>query len=249
MNLLLIGRGAFAFCFALLLGPISASAQNAAPARPQPPPGDYVASMPDFSRWLITFSYPEDRTKSPNPSLPGYMAGRPRARTTTITKEIIHEETVNINGDKTDAWRIRAIQYQKPPGSTVWYQAPARAMTATGFSDLEWITGDDYIGTVRYAGRTCLVFAGNAPADLDVSKLSDPTAEFNSLNQIAFIEADSRLPVETRAFGVIRYFKFMEGPTEKLTFPADLAEHIRQNDAIEARLSGHAPPAPPPANQ
>jgi hypothetical protein len=66
--------------------------------------------------------------------------------------------------------------------------------------------------------------------------------QLDTFHNVAFIDAESRLPVETRAFGAYSSFRFTDAPTDKLTLPADLVTQLKHDQEILSRLSGHISP-------
>jgi len=239
----------------IILCAASAHAQTGSSPKPELPPGPPLAPAPSFSQWIVTFSYPEERAKSENPS--GFGPGpvnvgtRTKKITTTKTEEIVHEEFVDGLGGKFDQWHVGPILYIKSSGSNTWGQIEASRATdrgidtdevlpANGFRGLGWIARDNYAGTVKYSGRNCLLFVLGAPPHLDLSN-PDSLKKLESLNAVAFVDAESRLPVEAGASGVIRYFQFADAPSDKLTLPPDLAQQIQQGEEGRARLEQRLP--------
>ena len=100
--------------------------------------------------------------------------------------------------------------------------ADSPMVASNRFQDIDWIEAESYLGTIKYAGHSCLVFAPNAPVGLKVS--SDAFAPFAlTAPQLAFIDAETRYPVEIRANGVFRVYKFSSSP-DSLALPDDLAK-------------------------
>jgi len=232
------------------------STAEASAQKQAPPPGPLLESAPAFSQWVITFSYPEDRQKSSNSApLPAYASTRLRTITTTKTKNIVHEEFVDASGRKFDVWHVANKQYRKLFGSKVWLENSAgevnngsatdyMAFPPTGFRDLDWLSDQNYAGTVKYVGRDCLVFVMNAPPGLDLSSANTPPDKFESFGMIAFIDLGSRLPVEIQTNGVMRTYQFTDPPPDAvLKLPPDLSEQIKKGEEERARLN-QRPPRP-----
>jgi hypothetical protein len=205
----------------------------------KPPAGSMIASAPELSQWVITFSYPGDTPKGVTPPPPLPADNRLRAITTTKTKEIVHEQAVNGMGRTIDTWVIGQDQFFKASDDTFWGRAlPGHSVwPANGFRDLDWVSRDNYVGTMKYAGHSCLVFIQGAPVGMNIAKPGAPVPSFDSFNVVAFIDAESRLPVESRDVGVVRSFQFGPEPTDKLVPPPDLAQELKHAALLNATFS------------
>ncbi len=208
-------------------------------AKPLPPEGPLLVSAPDPSAWTITLSYPQDRVKG---GVKGFTETRTRTITTTKTGKIIHEESVGAQGTKYDSWHVGRNVYDKWTGAPSWSQEPANTATRAEFKDLDWVSKNDYVGKLDYAGHRCLVFVEGAPADLNVESSTFEMDQLDNFHNVSFIDAKSRLPVETRTFGTYSSYSFTDGPAEKLTLPADLVTQLKKDQEILSRLSGHFAP-------
>jgi len=218
-----------------------ATRADAQPAtRPEPPAGPLLAPAPDFSQWVVTFSYPGERDQSTpsSASAPSITETRTRTITTTKTKDIVHEETIGVRGEKRDDWHIGLNQYAKLPSSNTWFLGqPDVKFPASGFRDLDWITTEGYIGTVKLGGRPCLVFAPDAPPSLGLSGATPQAKDLEALPRVAYIDAESRLPVQVQENGTIRFFRFNSPPTDMLTPPPDLEQELKKAKEIQDRFS------------
>jgi len=230
-----------------------AHAQSADDA--QPPSGPLLASAPDYSQWVVTFTYPEDKNPTSGADAsgpaPAYLTTRTRTITTTKTHEVIHEEFVDGRGEKFDEWHVGNIAYTKGSGSNLWGEldpsdlangsAHFQPLPASGFRNLDWITKDSYAGTMKYSGRDCLVFTLVSPHKTNLFKLTTPESQLESLATYALIDAETRLPVIVKAEGMTRLYQFKNAPTEKLTLPPDLAEQLRKGEEGRKRLNQPMP--------
>ena len=244
------------FC-AIILCAGEAHAQTSSECSPksQVPCGPLLACASNFSQWVITFSYPEDRQKdstapASNPAA-DLLKTRVKTITTTKTDDIVHEEMVDAQGGKFDHWYVGDIQYTKTANSDTWLQnVPIKydgrnssysPLPASGFRGLEWITSENYAATLKYGGRSCLVFVQHAPANLNLSNPATQIQQLQSLSTVAFIDAESHLPIQVQVDGVIRFYQFVDPPSAKQVLPPDLADQITKGNEGRARLSARAP--------
>jgi hypothetical protein len=226
------------------------------PAKPEAPSGPLIGSVPDFSQWEISFSYPKARKKKSAAVVAGQKTPTPvnlSKSITTKTKDIIHEEMIDISGNQTQKWYIGRLQYTKLPGQSNWFESdgsggsggktidPAYSpLPATGFRDLDWISADTYVGTVKYNKCDCLIFVPGGTATLDKAD-SKKDARLQSEKTIAYIDVETRLPVLVRFNGETRNVTFNAQPTTMLTLPVELTEQVKQGEEGRARLSQPAP--------
>ena len=140
-----------------LLLPSHASPQENPQPRPGVPSGPLLQTAPDFSQWEITLSYPKPPKNRPaEPSSEKPVAPVPVRLSkivTTKTREIIHEEETDSNGQRSEKWHVGSLQYAQPPGKSVWYESDAgklpdgsasdpsySPLPASGFRELDWIS-------------------------------------------------------------------------------------------------------------
>src|SRR5437879_5582109 len=76
--------------------------------------GPLLQNAPEFSRWTVDFSYPEDRDKTQHKATGS--SNRPRKMTVTKTKQIVAEEIVDIGGRGTVRFYSGRTQYTKKAG-------------------------------------------------------------------------------------------------------------------------------------
>lgn len=210
---------------------------------------------PAFSQWTITFSYPEDQ-KENSPDTPAKTAKpipenlsiRPRTIITTKTGEIIHEETLTVGGKKTENWQVHGDYYIKFPAKSFWsaYEKPdstqiasgtgiVMGLPSSGFRGLDWISRETYAGKFKTSLGNCLVFV---PGGRNTVPAGTPgkLKELESLPTIAYIDAETRLPILVRAAGETRMFKFTQPPPTSIqTLPDELADEIKKGDEIRAK--------------
>jgi hypothetical protein len=222
---------------------------------PQAPAGPLLRSAPDFSEWTVTCHYTDEQSpkagEAPTP-IPASMGGLlKRTRTETITKtgDIMRVVTVDIAGNSSEKWYDKGAQYTKPPGSTEWFSAsnnePAdtknayftQPLPASGFRDMEWINDQSYAGVIQLGEYQCLVFT---PGGLHADDTKDAAKQRTALaakSKVAYIDANSRLPIALRLPGEVRQFQFSDPPPSvALALPADLAAELQKSEAAVAKL-------------
>jgi hypothetical protein len=219
------------------------------PGPSQPPSGRLLESAPDYSQWVITFSYATP-TADGAPAPPPSPADKYKLKsiTTTKTGSIIHEELENGIGKTGDFWFVSGIEYFHSPGATTWQEVRPGStggmnydsMPASGFRGLDWINGSNYIGMLSRAKHQYLVFTqGSTPGGPKT-----PTAEdYQNLTTYALIDNATRFPVEVKALGTVSTYHFADPPTEKQQLPPDLVAVIKGGEELRARLS-QQPPRP-----
>lgn len=234
-------RTSFVALSFLLLGSLGARAQDEKPV-PSPP---FVASVADPAQWVVTLSYPEDRDKTAPPPDSKIAAGQIRTILNEKAGNTIHRATTTENGNTTEEWQVGTNHYQKGWDSTTWGEnlkdfAPLAAV----FPDLDWLSADNYVGTMNYGGHNCFVFAPGAPPKLDLSS-PDGATQLDTLAQVAFIDAQSRLPVEVRVGTTYQDYKFGDSPSDQLTLPDDLLAMLKKEASIKAMMNRPIPSAVP----
>ena len=221
------------------------------------PSGPLLSNAPDFSQWTVTFTYPEEKETgselTPAKPKPAYFKTQIHAVTTTKTRNIVHEEFVDEQGQKSDLWHVGGTQYQKAPGSTIWQQHGANELTdrnelkiyspvpPSGFRDLDWITRENYVTTIKNGEHAYLVFVPNPPPGLDLSNPDDRSEKIASLASVAYINATTRLPFQVTFHHVTRTYQFGTPPTDVQSLPDDLAQAIKKARESAALLQQPAP--------
>lgn len=216
--------------------------------------GPLLKCPPDMAQWTVAFEYPEDKKKPdgspPPPPLP-YFRLRPAKVDTTRTRHMTREDLTDFNGCHRENWYVERTQYSKRHGESAWSQHEASSshgaapdpeftpLPACVFRDVGWLTSENFMGLVDYAGRPCLVFLpgganGNAAVDLD--DLARKPEKLEALGAWAFVDEATRLPVAIRWQNTTRTFTFGTPPTAMLTLPQDLQDAIRKGEQGRARL-------------
>lgn len=209
--------------------------------RLEPPTGPLLASAANPSQWVITFTYPQDRAKSGSPA--GFVETRTRTITTIKSGKIMDIETVDALGHKRSDWRVGRDLYAKWTGAPGWSQVPDKQVgPVIDFRGLEWIAKESYVGKLPFQGQTCFVFVKNPPPGFSVTDSGDSMDALNHFQQVAFVSAQTRLPIEVRSFGDYEAFRFSDPAPEHLALPPDLVQQLKHDQAILDRLSGQSAP-------
>jgi len=209
------------------------------------PNGPLLNSAPAFSQWVVTYAYPQDQIppqpgkSSPiNPSLP-------RKITTTITKQIAHEDIFTVGGTHLDRWQVGRITYTKFPNIGFWAMfkpddqkndlsshQDQQPLPENGFRGLDWLDVKTYAGTMDVSKVPCLVFL---PAGSGSPEIKD-FASVQSLPTFACIDEKTRLPALVKEDGVVRIYTFLPPPASVQTLPPDLAADIAKAKEIQAKF-------------
>ena len=227
------------------------------------PSGLLLAPAPEFSQWVITFAYLAPSagisaadTPSPTPP-PSFHPDPtlPKITTTTKTHDILHEEVIDGRGTKYELWYEGQTLYCRNPSSGIWDEhdpikdGPGTKnplyvpMPANGFRDLEWISLENYAGTIKYRVSDCLVFTMVTPHSPHLFNRKSPINLVESLDSYALIDNATRLPIKVKVGGILRSYEFKDAPSEKLTLPADLTEQLRKSDEAVKTIT-HPMPRP-----
>jgi len=215
------------------------------------PKGPLLEQAPDSARWTVNIEYPEDSAKKSadgKPALAPQTASLPRKLSVEKTGTTMRITTTDLAGRVTDKWYLGDTQYTLFPGQKLWLESKGSPATndpnfeqqpATGFSDFEWVSHSNYVGTISFGGRSCLAFVpGGAAAigptenGLDAKRIQEALAV---QPLVALVDAESRLPYVLRNRGVVHTFTFASPPSAKLSIPAELVEMIKKGIEAQAR--------------
>ncbi len=226
--------------FILFLGASGAEAQDQNQKLPSQP---FVASVPDTARWNVTVSYPQDRGEPvsvPEDALKNEFKTMSFER----TGDLYHSETVYASGRKNEYWQSGISDYYWGWDSKIWSitteKGEARPII---FDNVEWLGTDNYLGIMTYSGHRCLVFGTGGPQGFKLS--GDDASQIDQLNEVALIDAQTRLPVEIRLGSTYYQYRFVDPPSDKLVLPADLAQQIEKQEKEMAAFNHIAPPDQP----
>ena len=228
----------------------ASSAQG--PVKPELPAGPLLRSAPDFARWEVSFTYAEEKKKDGGSTTKSRAPGantRLLKTVTTKTGRVIHEEQTNAQDQVTDTWFNGPVQYVKSAAGPTWFQSDNltvggaladggyHPMPANGFRTLDWINEGNYAGTVPYGKSTCLIFVPGGYRQLDLRGDAEQRQKrMEAVNEIAYIDADTRLPIAVRSGAELQTYHFEQPPTAMQSLPADLADQIKKGAEARARL-------------
>lgn len=233
--------------------PPSNSTLSKEQVKPELPSGPLLGKAPDFSDWLVTFAYASEAARKTRPESasqprPAYLDKRPSRVSTTRTGKITHEVTRDLRDAQTEIWFEGNVQFYQSPGSNQWFESGQstsaggssdvdyRPLPPSGFRDLDWITADNFAGSIPYGNGSCLIFVPGGYRKLDLSDATKRTKLLETQTKIAYIDADTRMPVAVRDGDLTRVYKFNPPPTAMQTFPADLSDAINKGKEGRRRL-------------
>ena len=223
-------------------------------ARADPPSGPLLRPPGDFSRWQVVSIYSgktpkKDRASRHAKTTPTLAPGdRLQKLVTTRTGRIVHEERTDFAQRTTDIWYDGGTQYTRPAGAQGWLRTESnsgdpsyRPLPEIGYRDVSLVKTDNYVATVPYDDRLCLVFVPDPAPKIDWTKPAAALKQLRSLDTVALVDAGTRLPVEIRANGETRTFQFDPPPARPQTLPADLLTQTKRGDDARTRLNQPAP--------
>ena len=222
-----------------------------APAKPEPPQGQLLVNAPDFSRWVVDYTYPEDRDRNAAASMAPAVKARPRRTILIKTREILSSEIIDVGGRTTRRWYSGSTQYSKRDGEALWGRSgpsgPGSAtdffyvpMPANGFPDFDLVSAENYAGVAQYGGVAALVFLHGGSNKINLADVKE-IAQLASQPVVAYIDAKSRLPLGLKIGGEQRKYTFLTPPSAMQVLPPDLAAEIKKGEDGRARLNQPAP--------
>lgn len=227
--------GMFGVVLLFLLADAQTTAEETPVKEPLPAGPLIVTKMPDFARWSIDFTYPSAKTgqpaESPNQkSQPTAPAGQNRPIHIVVTKtgDITHEEKTFENGSTGQMWSNRDTAAERVPNSPVMVAGFSSGPGENAFLDFDWISKENYVGTVTHNQVKCLVFKQNQ-YDFEGGFLGMATA---------YVDFKTRYPVEYNRNSASRIYTIMAPPTEQLVIPS---EFLAAGKAVKDKLQKATP--------
>ncbi len=235
----LIAWGQLVNCFAV---------EGEAAAIPEVPDGPLINPVPNFSKWVISITYPQESRQPSNANpVPPPAPDQPRTITTTKTGDIIHEVMTSVGGDRLDKWQVGQLCYIKLPGDSYWGEYDRRdvqdnattdpsrlPVPDSGFRNVDWIESETFSGTIEDAGTSYLLF-------LPKPVLGETDADISSLqasSTFALINAETRHPYYIKDNGLISTYSFEAPPNDMQELPGDLLNEIREGKERRAKVLG-----------
>lgn len=200
----------------------------------------------NFSEWEISFTYAQDGPEAtPTQRKDSLYLRGPRKSVVTKTQNVFREAILRVNGEKIERWQIDRTVYIFAPQAGFWAiynsefhrnnrdgDSEKRPLPESGFPGLDWISAETYAGSLSENGKELLIFT---PTDSGPIDLSDVKALKNLLT-IAFVDADTRLPVLVKENGVQKVFIFRSIPSQFWLFLLTL-RLISKAAEIEAKAN------------
>lgn len=223
----------------LMLGSLDAPAQTPADR----PEGVLLKKPADFAKWEVTYSYAKSDVPGGRPPTPA----EPKTLLTTKTGNIVHEQATDLQGRITDTWHTGPTQYRKPAGETVWYQPVAPSDGQGGSSDYapippngyrqwDWVGEGSYALTLPFENVPCLVFVPGGRKTVGEDDEKKAAAKISAMPVVAYVNAETRLPVALRMGNVISRLTFQPPPSSLQSLPPDLLEQLRKAEQSRKNL-------------
>lgn len=216
---------------ALAGGMAGGHSQEAAVELPKAP---YVAAQaPPNSRWAIEFKYSAN-SADPRPTAKKLQAKRIMRSDIVKTGEIKRQNDAYEENVSQEIWTRGNLLVLKDPDYA--YEIVRRAVVGEGdFPEFQWVKDAQFLKRERVDGRDCLIFQQELfplqfadPALFAAeSALPEPTIDLgNKVSVLAYVDAESRLPVKLVIGGDTRTYAFQPPPATPLLLPAAYAGAI-----------------------
>lgn len=212
-------------------------AQTNAPLEKPPLPSGRLLNKPaDFSCWQMDYVYDSDQKKPavsnalPSGVRPGVISNAPpRQVVLTLTKPLWHAAVLTLDKQRIDEWSDGVVPYFRADGIPGAMQVPVNTgggailpnYGAIGFPDMGWVSAASYAGVQAIKGHMCLVFEKD--------------------DMTAWINLETRDPVQWRRGGETRTFTQLAKPAGMLELPPDVAN---LSEANKRRLKILMTPSP-----
>jgi hypothetical protein len=233
--------GLFSVVLLFRLADAQTTAEETPVKEPLPPGPLIVTKMPDFAQWSIDFTYPpaakagqssqSPDQKNQSTAPPGQY--RPIRIVLTKTGDVTHEESVFENNLKGEMWCNRDTGAARLPNSSALVAEFSNGSVGNAFPDFDWISKENYVGTLTHDQVKCLVFK-QKQYDFEGGFLGMATA---------YIDIKTRYPVEYNRNAASRIYTIMDPPTEQLVIPD---EFLTAGKAMKDRLEKATPHLAPP---
>ncbi len=204
---------------------------------PQLPTGRLLKAAPQNSCWEIKYDYGKDvRPKGSPPEIQPLQAGSPSEKSVSrdhrplsvkVTKApgVLYEETQALSGETWRRWhfgkshleilelgrngRVQAVSSLDSKNELV------STYEKEDFPDFRWISASTFSGIQKVGSVDCLLFSGEvalAPRRLPIMEpdevLPPETSSLTKVKTLAWIDAETRLPVRWQRESEIRTFQF-----------------------------------------
>jgi hypothetical protein len=240
----------------MILGAASIALAQTAPQPNAPLTGEVLAHAPEFSKWTISYG-------KATPGLGGddiSPQGGGKVVVVTKTKTILCERSTQT-GDKVDKWHIEGVQYTVIPKTKQCITADLAAFqrgvasadyytdySLTDFPGMEWVSAKNYVHSLQYMGRDCLVFqdilslyTAEELREIQKDRNGKKRASFNPADYqipvLAYVDSQTRLPVMLQRGSELRVYRFEAPPGAMLKPPAEVLQNIKKRIEKDKELS------------
>ncbi len=214
----------------VLASSLSLRAQEPSQEPPIPlPPGPLLRTAPEFAQWVVTIT-----SSASEKTVPAEKPKPFQRRLVTIKAGSTRHDVASdfVGKILSDIWIIDQFQILiDPTTKTLRISTGAvvdAALPVRDFPELGWVSGKNYIGMQKVAGKDCLVFRDKVGLTEHGPKSNGaqqpPSGEM--LSMMAYVDGETRLPVLIQKDIEIYSFQFGTPPSAALTPPLDLQQAI-----------------------
>ncbi|XHR27152.1 MAG: hypothetical protein ACFUZC_14495 [Chthoniobacteraceae bacterium] len=239
----------------LILGTASVVLAQTAPQPNVQFTGEALARAPEFSKWVVSYG-------KATPGLGGGdLLPQGGGKVVVIKTQSIIRERSTEAGDKVDKWHIGEVQYTVIPTTKQCVTADLAAFqrgvasadyytdySQTDFPGMEWVSEKNYVRSLKYMGRDCLVFQDTLSLytaeelkELQKDRNGKKRASFNPADYqipvLAYVDSQTRLPVLLQRGSELRVYRFAAPPAAMLKPPAEVLQNIKKKTEQDKELS------------
>jgi len=212
------------------------------------PKEPFLNPAPQYSEWLESYSYPQDRPGKEDVSAQAPIPPLSIRKTlTTKTGNILHEEVINVAGKKIDKWQVDKTLYLKRIGHTSWvilstiysstFFDPELPIPSSGFQYFDWLKSENFAGIANSGGKNWYVFVDYKVVNPEIINSEKLQSLFESNQKVACIDIQTKLPVRYQFNGVIVTYTYNTPPNSMQSLPPELAKLIKESENQRAKLS------------
>jgi hypothetical protein len=204
---------------------LRAQERAATPELPPLPPGPLIQKRaPEMCQWLVSIVGVNPATSSRTGASPEALKGFWASQTMfTKTKDILRQEFYDQKESIWTTWCVPGFEITIWPDGRNWIVQTMQKIDAKGpppvlyidfsksdFPGFEWLSVNNYAGIQNVHGNKCIVFKDKVLVDPEHGIYVPGTA---------YIDFDSRFPVELLEGSVDRTYDFKNPPAGILTLP------------------------------
>ncbi len=198
-----------------------------------------------MAQWLVSLVATDSTTSSSTAEAPKVAKGVWASQMMfTKTKDIIRQEYYDQKQNVWTTWCVPGFQITVWPDGRHYILQTEQKINPSGpppilytdfsktdFQGFEWISIKNYAGIQNIQGRKCIVFKDDV--------LVDPEYHITALG-LAYIDFDSRLPVELILGSTEHTYEYKKPPAAMLT-PPPLVQSLLSNRVKEMELATFHP--------